>query len=100
MSDPAREEALRLVREGHDLHYGPSEHPDRALLDGDRLYAAGLERLARTGDVEAVRALADLISECARAAAEGRPELAAESWRATARAMGVTSFTSSYSPGR
>ncbi len=96
----AREEALRLVREGHDLHYGathgrPAGDADLALLDGDRLYAAGLERLAATGDLEAIRALADLISACARAAAEGRPEAAAESWRATARLLGVTDFTPS-----
>jgi hypothetical protein len=91
-----RDEALRLVREGHDLHYGAdAPDPDLALLDGDRLYAAGLERLAQSGDLEAIRALADLISECARAAAEGDPEASAASWRATARQMGVTDFTPS-----
>ena len=66
----AREEALRLVRQGHDLHYAEGgDDPDLALLDGDRLYAAGLEKLAAEGDLEAIRALADLISDCARAAA-------------------------------
>lgn len=95
--EAARAEALRLVREGHDLHYGgrPSEGPDLALLDGDRLYAAGLERLAQTGDLEAIRALADLISACARAAAERRPADAEASWRAAARRLSVTGFTPS-----
>jgi hypothetical protein len=92
----ARAEALRLARAGHDLHYGPPPaDPDLALLDGDRLYAAGLERLAETGDLEAIRALADLISDCARAAAEGRQGDAEASWRATARRLSVTGFTPS-----
>ena len=92
--DEARREALRLVREGHDLHYaGRADDADLALLDGDRLYAAGLEALAQTGDLEAIRALADLISECARAAAEGRPDAAEAAWAATARRLGVTGFT-------
>ena len=92
----AREEALRLVREGHDLHYaGTSDDPDLALLDGDRLYAAGLEKLAETGDLDAIRALADLISDCARAAAEERPEAHRAAWEATARQLSVTGFTSS-----
>ena len=92
----AREEALSLVREGHDLHYvSGTADPDLALLDGDRLYAAGLERLAATGDLEAIKVLADLISECARAAAEERPEAAERAWVATARQLGVTGFTPS-----
>ena len=70
----AREQALRLVREGYELHYArPGADPDLALLDGDHLYAAGLERLA----------------------AEGRPEAAGASWRATTQQMGVTDFTPS-----
>jgi hypothetical protein len=92
----AREAALALVREGHDLHYeGSAPDADLALLDGDRLYAAGLEKLADSGDIEAIRALADLISDCARAAAEERPDAGVEAWRATARRLGVTGFTSS-----
>ncbi len=92
----AREEALRLVREGHDLHYaGGGSDPDLALLDGDRLYAAGLEKLAVSGDIEAIAALADLISECARAAAEERPDAAEAAWRDAARRLGVTRFTPS-----
>lgn len=92
----AREDALALVRQGHDLHYeGTASDADLALLDGDRLYAAGLEKLADSGDIEAIRALADLISDCARAAAEERPDAGVEAWRATARRLGVTGFTSS-----
>jgi len=92
----AREAALQLVRQGHDLHYeGSGPDADLALLDGDRLYAAGLEKLADSGDIDAIRALADLISDCARAAAEERPDAGVEAWRATARRLGVTGFTSS-----
>ena len=92
----AREQALRLVREGWELHYEkPGTDPDLSLLDGDRLYAAGLETLAAEGDLEAIRALAGLISDCARAAAEERPGDAAEAWRETARRLGVTGFTPS-----
>ena len=98
-----RDEALELVRQGHDLHYGPrdeGEDPDLALLDGDRLYAAGLERLAAAGDLEAIRALADLISACAQAAAEDRPGDAASVWEATAHRLRVTGFTPPYARGR
>ena len=97
----AREEALRLVREGHDLHYAnPGTDPDFALLDGDRLYAAGLEKLAAEGDLEAIRELADLMSECARAAAEERPGATTAAWEATAHRLGVTGFTPPQHSGR
>ena len=90
----ARVDALQLVREGHDLHYvGDAADPDLALLDGDRLYAAGLEKLAESGDLEAIGLLADLISDCARAAAEERPDDAAAAWAATSGRLGVTGFT-------
>jgi hypothetical protein len=80
---------LEAIREGYELHYGRSrlvetDDADLALLAGDRLYALGLERLAALGDLDAVRVLADLISESARVHAEGRPEEAAAHWaRAT-----------------
>ena len=79
---------LEAIREGYELHYGRSrlldldQDPDLALLAGDRLYALGLERLAALGDLDAVRALADLISDSARAHAEGRPEDADRAWMA------------------
>ena len=45
---------------------------DVALLLGDYLYAHGLVRVARSGDVDAVADLAELISLCAQARADGR----------------------------
>jgi hypothetical protein len=87
---PRAEAALLLeaIREGYELHYGRSRvlsdaiDEDLALLAGDRLYALGLERLAALGDLDAVRALADVISDSARAHAEGRPERVAAAWQA------------------
>jgi hypothetical protein len=80
---------LEAIREGYELHYGRSRlvdtaDADLALLAGDRLYALGLERLATLGDLDAVRVLADLISQSARVHAEGRPDEADVHWaRAT-----------------
>ena len=56
--------------------------PDRdlGLLAGDRLYALGLARLAERGDIRAVEILADLISGCAQAHAEGDPARAERAW--------------------
>ncbi|MGH2969081.1 MAG: hypothetical protein ACRDK0_08445, partial [Solirubrobacteraceae bacterium] len=78
---------VEAIREGYLQHYAEgrvirSDDADLALLAGDRLYALGLARLAELGDLDAVTALADLISVCARSHAEGRPELAAEAWEA------------------
>ena len=58
---------LEAIREGYELALRPlapgrTDDDDLALLAGDRLYALGLERLAALGDLDAVRALADLIS--------------------------------------
>jgi hypothetical protein len=63
---------LESILEGYLLHYGRSrlvDTPDEdlRLLAGDHLYAVGLSRLARLGDLDAVRALADLIALCAMA---------------------------------
>jgi hypothetical protein len=76
---------LEAIREGELLHYErgrvvATDDPDLALLAGDRLYALGLERLAALGDLEAVAALADVISASARAHAEQRPDLAEAAW--------------------
>ena len=78
---------VEAVHEGYLLHYGSprlvsSEDPDLALLAGDRLYALGLERLAEAGDLDSVRALADLIALCAHAHATGDEDLAAAVWDA------------------
>ena len=83
---------LEAVYEGYLLHYekprafeGMDE--DLRLLAGDSLYALGLEQLAASGDLEAVAELADLISLCAFAHAEGRPELIEELWAASSRKL-------------
>jgi len=83
---------VEAIREGYLLHYEEGRvvrtaDPDLALLAGDRLYALGLARLAEMGDLEAVRILADVISACARARAEGRPDDADSAWRDGARAV-------------
>ena len=76
---------VAAVREGYELHYGSpevisAEDPDLALLAGDRLYALGLEKLAATGDLEAIGVLCDTIAVCARAHAEAAPEQAQQAW--------------------
>ena len=86
---------LDAIREGYELHYGTPRafqgmDDDLRLLAGDALYALGLSRLAETGDLEAVAELADLISACAQAHAENRPEAAEERWSAAARKLAPT----------
>jgi len=96
----AEERALIVesVLEGYLLHYGTprlidTEDGDLRLLAGDYMYALGLSRLARLGDLEAVGALADLISQSARyhatgwADGDGGDALAAL-WVLTALAVG------------
>ena len=85
----ARAFVLEAVREGYEMHYGEPRaftgmDDDLKLLAGDALYALGLERLAQAGDLEAVAELADLISACAQAHAEDRPDAAEERWTAAA----------------
>lgn len=83
---------VETIYEGYLLHYGrprlfsPAD-ADTALLLGDYLYAHGLVRVAATGSVKAVHDLAELISLCAQARADGRAgEL--EAWAATAALLG------------
>jgi hypothetical protein len=83
---------VETIREGYLQHYGEGrvarpEDPDLALLAGDRLYATGLARLAALGDVVAVAVLADLISRCAQAHAEGDPARAEAAWRLATDAL-------------
>jgi hypothetical protein len=89
---PERAFVLEAVYEGYLLHYETPRafvgmDADLRLLAGDSLYALGLERLAATGDIEAVRELSDLISLCAFVQAQGRPELADALWQATTRVL-------------
>ena len=79
---------LEAVHEGYLLHYGESRgfsgmDEDLALLAGDSLYALGLARLAEAGDLDAVAKLADLITACAKAHAEGAPAAAVTLWSET-----------------
>jgi hypothetical protein len=94
-ADAPEEYALLVeaIREGDLLHYGTGRvvdpaDPDLALLAGDRLYAIGLDRLAALGDVEAVGALADVISRVAQAYAEEEPARAESAWEAGVEAVG------------
>jgi hypothetical protein len=89
--------ALRLgvetIYEGYLLHYGRSRlfdpaDDDVALLLGDTLLAHGLVRVAETGNVAAVADLADLLSLCGQARAEGGPGDGA-AWAATAACLGL-----------
>jgi hypothetical protein len=67
---------VETIYEGYLVHYGRPRlfappDDDVALLLGDYLYAHGLVRVAATGDLEAVAALAELISACAALRADG-----------------------------
>ena len=84
---------LDAVREGYLLHYGEPRilsgyDEDLALLAGDYLYALGIERLAASGDCEAVLRLAELIGGCARRHVEGREDEVPVLWQAAAAAIG------------
>ena len=81
---------LEAVHEGYLMHYGDPNgfrgmDEDLALLAGDSLYALGLARLAEEGDLEAVAMLADVITNCAKAHAEGDPGLAEGLWSKASR---------------
>jgi hypothetical protein len=84
---------VEAVYEGFLMHYreprsfSPEMDTDLRLLAGDSLYAIGLERLAEQGDLAAVAELADLISACAQAQAEGRPEDAEARWETAVEAL-------------
>jgi hypothetical protein len=89
---------VEMIFEGCRLHYGPqrvvrTNDADLALLLGDQLYALGLARLARIGDLEAVGELADVISLVAQAHIAHAPELADAVWVAGAVAIGWGSDT-------
>jgi len=93
-SDPGGYAAVvELVREGYLCHYREPRllgrlDPDLRLLVGDHLYARGIERLARLGDLLAVAELSDLISLAAQLdAADADPDAAEVAWLAAAVAI-------------
>jgi hypothetical protein len=83
---------LETIYEAYLVHYGrprlfaPDGRDERVLL-GDYLYAHGLVRIAEAGGVEAVAAMAELISRCAALRAEGAAG-DGEAWVAAARSLG------------
>ena len=90
----AREHALglELILEGFLLHHGTPRHVSEvemgaAVLAGDYCYAQGLVRVAATGDLSVVEALADLVALSAAAVAAGRDDDLLPLWRATAAAV-------------
>jgi hypothetical protein len=83
---------VETIYEAYLVHYGRSRlfappDDDVALLLGDYLYAHGLVRIAATGDLAAVAALAELISTCAALRAESAPG-DADAWIACAQRLG------------
>jgi len=93
-SDPAAYHyGVEAIREGHLLHWGQprlveTDDQDLALLAGDRLYAAGLERIAATGDTETISRLSRLIMGSAAAMAAKDPAQAERVWEAACADIG------------
>lgn len=84
---------IEAIYEGYLLHYDAPRVVRRAdadlgVLAGDRLYALGLDRLVKLGDMPAVAELADVIALTALAHGDGREDLALAVWGAGARAVG------------
>jgi len=84
---------LEAIREGHLLHWGgarllSTQDADLALLAGDRLYAAGLERIAALGDAPTITELSRLIMAAATAQAEGVSAAAEAAWEASCARIG------------
>jgi hypothetical protein len=83
---------LETIYEAYLVHYGrprlfdPGEEGERVLL-GDYLYAHGLVRVAEAGGVEAVAAMAELISRCAALRAAG-DDGEGEAWVEATRSLG------------
>ena len=83
-----RASALARIRQGYDLHHGAVDDADLALLDGDRLYAQGLAELAAASDLEAVRAMAEVIARSAAALGAGDDAGAEAVWEQGIRNLG------------
>jgi hypothetical protein len=83
---------LETIYEGYLVHYGRPrlfvpDDEEKALLLGDYLYAHGLVRIAATGELDAVAALAELISTCAHLQAE-RADGDGDAWIGAVRRLG------------
>ncbi len=83
---------LETVYEAYLVHYGKPRlfavsDLDEAVLLGDYLYAHGLVRVADAGGVDAVAAMAELISRCAALRADGAAG-DGDVWVETARRLG------------
>jgi len=82
---------VETIYEGYLVHHAPrgrgfaAADREQGLLLGDYLYATGLVEVCRSGDVEAIAALADLVSLAASQRAEAANPVDAELWLATAR---------------
>ena len=90
--DADRAFVMEAIHEGYLMHYREPRafagmDRELRLLAGDALYALGLSRLAELGDLPAVAELADLISLCAWAEAEGASDPVDELWQASARRL-------------
>jgi hypothetical protein len=87
---------LETVYEAYLVHYGRPRlfappDGDEAVLLGDYLYAHGLVHIAEAGGVDAVAAMAELISRCAALRADGGSGQCGgdgEAWIDTARRLG------------
>ena len=95
---------LETIYEGYLLHYGRprlfrADDRDTRILLGDYLYAHGLVRVAALGDVDAVGALAELLSLCAHLRAEGLPG-DGEAWASTVSALDGGGEASDQARGR
>ena len=74
--DPRFALDVETIHEGYLLHYGRARifappDGDVTLLLGDALLAHGLVRIAETGSIAAVGDVAELLSLCAQARADG-----------------------------
>jgi hypothetical protein len=83
---------LDLILEGFLLHHGLARHlapaePGREVLTGDYCYAHGLVRIADSGDLFVIEALADLIALGAGLVAAGDRAALVPLWRATTVAI-------------
>ena len=92
LADPRFALGVETIYEGYLLHYGRSRlfappDGDVTLLLGDALLAHGLVRIAATGSVAAVGDLAELLSLCAQARADGL-EGDGAAWAATCAVLG------------